>query len=151
MIAPAISHLFHAALCSRALALRALAVAFFKEASRLGELHVSVGNDLNVTQLKARPMFPEDERVYMVASIRWVHRAFVAKGMGHDQGPDLDAVAPDVFFVNEDGDREGKRRQCEERGIEYVVARRAPDGGLDERSSTSIKAGLQERDGGPGR
>jgi cytidyltransferase-like protein len=118
-------------------------VAFFREAARLGELYVSVGNDANVTQLKAAPMFPEGERVYMVSSIRWVTHAFVAKGMGHDQAPDLDFVQPDIYFVNEDGDKQIKRQQCAERGIEYVVAERVPDSGLTERSSTSIKAALK--------
>ena len=108
----------------------------------MGDLYVSVGNDANVTALKKRPMFPEDERVYMVQAIRWVHTAFVAKGMGHDQGPDLDFVKPEVFFVNEDGDKALKRQLCAERGIEYVVAERQPDKGLEARSSTSIKAGL---------
>jgi len=118
-------------------------VAFFKEAAALGDLYVSVGNDANVTALKQKPMFPEEERVYMVGSIRWVHKAFVAKGMGHDQGPDLDDVNPDIFFVNEDGDKESKARQCAQRGIEYIVARRQPDAGLEVRSSTSIKARLK--------
>ena len=113
-------------------------MAFFKEAAQLGDLYVSVGNDANVTALKKRPMFAEAERVYMVQAIRWVHLAFVAQGMGHDQGPDLDAVRPDVFFVNQDGDQEIKRQQCAERGIEYRVASRMPDAGLPERSSTSI-------------
>lgn len=117
-------------------------VAFFREAAQLGDLYVSVGNDKNVTALKAKPMFPEEERVYMVQAIRWVHKAFVAKGMGHDQGEDLDDVRPDIFFVNHDGDKESKRRQCEKRGIKYIVASRAPDAGLEERSSTSIKAEL---------
>ena len=44
--------------------------------------------------------------------------------------------------MNEDGDKESKRAQCAERGIEYVVACRTPDGGLSVRSSTSIKAAL---------
>jgi len=131
------SSLFRAHACHR------IAVAFFKEAAALGDLYVSVGNDANVTALKQKPMFPEEERVYMVGSIRWVHKAFVAKGMGHDQGPDLDDVNPDIFFVNEDGDKESKARQCAQRGIEYIVARRQPDAGLEVRSSTSIKARLK--------
>ena len=93
--------------------------------------------------MKKAPMFPENERVYMVASIKWVHEAFVAKGMGHDQAPDLDRVKPDIYFVNEDGDKEIKRQQCAERGIEYRVAPRVPDAGLPVRSSTSIKAALK--------
>lgn len=126
-------------LCAR---LASHAVAFFKEAAALGDVYVSVGNDANVTALKQKPMFPEEERVYMVGSIRWVHKAFVAKGMGHDQGPDLDEVKPDIFFVNEDGHKESKAQQCAERGIEYMVAQRQPDAGLEARSSTSIKAHL---------
>ena len=117
-------------------------VAFFKEAAQMGDLYVSVGNDANVTQLKKKPMFPENERVYMVGAIRRVHTAFVAQGMGHDQAPDLDRVQPDIYFVNEDGDKQIKRQQCAERGIEYIVAARIPDAGLDERSSTSIKSAL---------
>lgn len=120
-------------------------VAFFREAAQLGNVYVSVGNDANVTALKKKPMFPEAERVYMVQAIRWVHTAFVAHGMGHDQGPDLDFVRPDIFFVNEDGDKDIKRQQCAQRGIEYVVAARTPDVGLEERSSTSIKATLNSK------
>ena len=119
-------------------------VAFFREAAQLGDVYVSVGNDANVTALKKKPMFPEDERVYMVQAIRWVHTAFVAQGMGHDQEPDLEFVQPDIFFVNEDGDKDIKREQCAKLGIQYVVASRTPDAGLQERSSTSIKASLNK-------
>ena len=129
--------------CALTVCPRLAPVAFFKEAAQLGELYVSVGNDANVTQLKAKPMFPEHERLYMVAAIRWVTHAFVAKGMGHDQAVDLDYVRPDIYFVNEDGDQEIKRAQCAERGIEYLVAERKPDGSLEVRSSTSIKAALK--------
>jgi hypothetical protein len=45
--------------------------------------------------------------------------------------------------VNHDGDKEIKRQQCAERGIEYVIAARVPDAGLDVRSSTSIKEALR--------
>ena len=117
-------------------------VAFFKEAAELGDLYVSVGNDANVTALKKAPMFPETERVYMCQAIRYVYLAFVAKGMGHDQDADMDFVQPDIFFVNADGDKESKRWQCAQRGIEYVVAARTPDAGMTGRSSTSIKASL---------
>jgi len=42
-------------------------VRFFKEASALGALYVSVGNDANILALKKhRAMFPEQERQFMV-------------------------------------------------------------------------------------
>ena len=74
--------------------------------------------------------------------MRYVHKAFVAQGMGHDQRPDLAAVKPDMYFVNTDGDKPEKRKLCEELGIQYIVEDRVPDAGLPKRSSTSIKKSL---------
>ena len=54
-------------------------VQFFKEASELGDLHVSVGSDKNIMQLKGRPtMIPESERLFMVQSIKYVHYAEIS-------------------------------------------------------------------------
>ena len=120
--------------------------AFFADAKKHGNLYVSVGSDVNVTQLKKAPMFPENERLYMVRAIRHVTWAAVCSGMGMlDWEADLDIVKPDVFFVNEDGDRPGKREACEKRGITYQVGNRVPAENLDVRSSTSIKAALKEQ------
>lgn len=67
-------------------------------------------------------MFPETERVYFVQAIRHVTWARVCSGMGMlDWEADLDIVKPDIFFVNEDGDKPGKREACEKRGIKYQV------------------------------
>jgi cytidyltransferase-like protein len=119
-------------------------VAFFKEASAYGDLYVSVGSDANILLLKNhKPMFPEDERLYMVKANRYVHDAFVCRGKGMlDFEADLDVLKPDRFVVNEDGDRPAKKEACGKRGIEYVVLKRVPDGDLQERSSTAIKADL---------
>merc|ERR1711865_286143 len=120
-------------------------VAFFKEAAALGDLYVSVGSDVNVTALKKKPMFPENERVYMVQAIRHVHEAFVCTGSGDiDWVSAIDTVKPDIFFVNDDGDRPAKREACAAHGLEYVVAVRVPDGDLTPRSSTSIKRETSE-------
>jgi len=122
-------------------------VRFFEEAAELGNLYVSVGSDANVESLKKHStMFPEDERVYMVRSIRFVTWSGVCTGMGMlDWEDDLDIVKPDLFFVNEDGDRPGKREACLKRGIQYVVGARAPAAGLEARSSTAIKASIEAK------
>lgn len=121
-------------------------VAFFEEASRLGDLYVSLGNDANIEHLKHhKPMFPEKERLFMVKSIRYVYAAAVCKGMGiMDFETDLDLIQPDIFFVNEDGHKEAKAEACEKRGIKYHVAERTPHGDLTVRSSTAIKASLKQ-------
>lgn len=124
-------------------------VAFFADAAQHGNLYVSVGSDKNVMSLKHHnTMFPEEERLYMVQAIRHVKWAVVCSGMGMlDWEADLDIVKPDIFYVNEDGDRPGKREACEKRGIKYQVGSRDPADGLIGRSSTSIKEALKEKKG----
>ena len=116
-------------------------IAFFKEASAYGDLYVGIGSDRTIEELKGhKTVYPEMERLFMVKSIRYVKDAFINAGSGMlDFVDTMDAVKPDVFVVNADGDRDEKRRLCEERGIEYVVLDRVPEAGLDARSSTALK------------
>jgi cytidyltransferase-like protein len=80
-------------------------VAFFKEASGYGDLHVSVGSDENLRLLKGKaPMFSQEERVCIVKSIRSVRDAFVGSGSGLlDFEPELKRIRPERFVVNGDG------------------------------------------------
>ena len=117
-------------------------VRFFEEASRYGDLYVVVGNDVNVHFLKGEghPLFPQDERRYIVQSCRFVHQALITSGMGWmDAEPEIDRIKPDIYIVNEDGDRLEKREFCQQRGIQYVVLKRAPKPGLAPRQSTDLR------------
>ena len=116
-------------------------VAFFKEASKYGDLYVGIGSDATIFQLKARrTICAEAERLYMVKSIRYVTDAFINLGSGMmDFVETVERVKPDIFVVNEDGGSETKRQFCAERGIEYVVLQREPDAGLEARSTTSLR------------
>ena len=120
-------------------------VAFFKEASKYGDLYVGIGSDATIFQLKARrTICAEAERLYMVKSIRYVKDAFINPGSGMmDFVETVERVKPDVFVVNEDGGSETKRQFCAERGIEYVVLQREPDAGLEARSTTSIRTSVK--------
>jgi cytidyltransferase-like protein len=120
-------------------------IAFLSEAARLGELHVAVGSDANVEQLKgALPTFAQDERVYMLRSLACVADAFVAGGRGMvDFAPDLERLRPDVFVVNEDGHTAEKEALCRARGVEYRVLPRTPPDGMPARSSTAVKRALE--------
>ena len=94
--------------------------------------------------LKTMPKFNEKERKYMVESIAFVKEARIASGSGYlDYEPDLVEIKPDIFVVNEDGDRPEKRRLCEKYGVEYLVLPRIPKDGLPVRSSTAVKAGTE--------
>ncbi|MBU6297922.1 MAG: adenylyltransferase/cytidyltransferase family protein [Alphaproteobacteria bacterium] len=117
-------------------------VRFFEEASVYGDLYVGVGNDANIRLLKGEghPLLPEQERRYVVGSVRYVTQAFVSSGDGWlDAEPDIRRLKPDFYVVNEDGDKGGKIEFCRANGIEYVVLRRTPAPGLPKRSSTDLR------------
>ncbi len=117
-------------------------VRFFEEVSALGKLYVVVGHDANIRLLKGtgHPMFSEQERWYMVKSIRYVKQALISTGDGWlDAEPEIERIKPDIYAVNEDGDKPIKRLYCEQHGIEYVVLKRLPKPGLQRRNSTNLR------------
>lgn len=120
-------------------------VAFFKSASKYGDLYVGIGSDKTIEELKHRKtVYSERERLYMVKAIRYVKDAFINPGSGMlDFVDTMDMVKPDVFVVNSDGGSDVKRRLCTERGIEYVELERVPDDGLEARSTTSLRKGVR--------
>lgn len=116
-------------------------VAFFKEASRYGDLYVGIGSDKTIEQLKNRKtVCSERERLYMVKAIRYVKDAMINSGSGiMDFIESVETVKPDIFVVNSDGGNETKKLFCEERGIEYIVLDREPEAGLKARSTTALR------------
>ena len=116
-------------------------VEFFRQAAQYGDLYVGIGSDATILGYKHhKTIYSENERLFMVKSIRYVKDAYINAGSGvMDFVPTLDIVKPDIFVVNADGSSEDKRRLCEERGIEYVVLERTPQEGLQARSSTALK------------
>lgn len=119
-------------------------VAFFRDAAQYGELHVALGSDKTILDLKGRPTVnDEQERLFMVKSVSWVKDAFISRGSGIlDFEAELREIHPDYFVVNEDGDTPEKRQLCQTLGIGYVVLERKPLEGLKQRSTTA----LRERD-----
>lgn len=117
-------------------------VRFFEEVSAFGDLFVIVGHDANIRLLKGEghPLWPQEQRRYMAGAIRYVTQALVSTGNGWlDAEPEILRLKPDIYAVNEDGDRGGKREYCARVGLEYLVLRRAPAPGLPRRSSTDLR------------
>jgi cytidyltransferase-like protein len=116
-------------------------IAFFKTAASYGKLYVIIGQDLNLQHLKGKaPYFSQDERKFMVGSIRYVNEAIIATGGGMlDFEPDMRRIKPDVFIVNNDGHTPEKEKLCKELGVEYLVLERIPEEGLPPRSSSGTK------------
>ena len=116
-------------------------VAFFEEAAQYGDLYVGIGSDKTIQELKARKTINTDtERLYMVKALRVVKDAWVNSGSGIiDFEDDLIRLAPDIFFVNSDGHSPAKEQFCDRLGIEYIVSKRIPFGGLPARSTTALR------------
>ena len=123
-------------------------IEFFIQASHYGDLYVGIGSDETYLEYKHRkPMFPQEERLFMVKSIKYVKDAYINAGSGViDYVPTLDIVKPDIFVVNAEGGSDDKRRICEERGIQCIELERTPHEGLQARSSSSLKAALGKDD-----
>jgi cytidyltransferase-like protein len=117
-------------------------VRFFEETSQLGDLYVIVGHDENIKLLKGEghPMYSQTQRRYMVGSIRYVKQVMISTGHGWmDAEPEIEKIKPDIYAVNEDGDKPEKRAFCKGRGIEYIVLKRTPKEGLPCRESTVLR------------
>lgn len=116
-------------------------VEFFRQAAQYGELYVGIGSDKTILHYKNhKTVYSEQERLFMVKSIKYVKDAYINAGRGIlDFIPTLDIVKPDILVVNSDGGSDSKRKVCEERGIEYIVLERDPHEGLEARSSTELK------------
>jgi cytidyltransferase-like protein len=117
-------------------------VRFFEEVAALGDLYVIVGSDENVRLLKGEghPMLPQEVRRYMTGAVRHVTGALISTGTGWmDAEPEIRLLSPDIYAVNEDGDKPEKREFCRQNGIRYVVLKRTPRPGLAWRTSTGLR------------
>jgi len=102
---------------------------------------VGIGSDATILEYKHhKTVYSEQERLFMVKSIRYVKDVFINAGSGiMDFVPTVEAIKPDILVVNSDGGNEDKRKFCQEHGIQYVVLERVPQKGLKARSSTGLK------------
>ena len=56
-------------------------VEFFQQASQYGDLYVGIGSDATYLEYKHRkPMFPQEERLFMVKNIKAVKDAYINEG-----------------------------------------------------------------------
>ena len=117
-------------------------VRFFEEVSEYGDVYAVAGHDGNIERLKGagHPHFRQEERRYMIGAIRYVKSALISTGHGWlDAEPEIRLIKPDIYAVNEDGDKPEKKAFCQKNGIEYLVLKRLPKPGLTPRQSTSLR------------
>jgi len=118
-------------------------IEFLRLAAEFGELHVSVGSDRTVRQLKrsGHPRQSERERLFAVRAIRYVHAASIGDGTGVlDCESAVRRLRPDYWIVSDDQDHEAKRCLARSLGLEYRILPRTPPLGCTPRTSTSLVA-----------
>ena len=116
-------------------------IAFIEEAASHGEVHIGIGSDDTIFNLKGRKtIYNQNERQYMLKALKNVSEVSINSGSGIlDFLPDLVTIKPDILFVNEDGHSPEKEQLCKDLGIEYIVSKRVPAKGLPFRSTTEIR------------
>ncbi|EZQ06796.1 MULTISPECIES: DUF357 domain-containing protein [Acidianus] len=99
-------------------------IEFLREASRLGRVYVSVARDKNSEKVKGRkPINPEDQRLDVLKSIRYVYDAFL--GDETDFLKSVEKVRPDIIFLGPDQkvNEDTLKAELEKRGIKAEVQR----------------------------
>jgi len=116
-------------------------VRFLEEAAGYGEVHVGLGSDRTVRELKGRaPVNTQSERKYLLEALRHVKACHINRGSGiMDFLAELKRVSPDVFIVNEEGNTPAKAELCRKLKIKYLVLKRLPQANLPARSTTSLR------------
>jgi cytidyltransferase-like protein len=116
-------------------------ICFLKTAADHGDLHICIGSDKTVRELKGRyPVNTQAERKYMLEALKCVKICHIGSGSGHmDFLEELKRISPDIFVVNEDGNSPAKSKLCRQLGIKYVVLKRIPAANLPARSTTSLR------------
>jgi cytidyltransferase-like protein len=116
-------------------------VEFLRQAAQYGELHVALGSDKTIFDLKGRETVnSEQERLFMVKSVSFVRDAFISRGSGIlDFEAELREMMPDCLVTNVDGHVPEKRDLCRALGIEYIVLERQPHKGFEPRSTTDLR------------
>ena len=114
-------------------------ITFMKRAAEYGDLHVGIGSDLSIEKFKGKkPVCTQEERLFMVKSIRYVKSARINSGEGPlDFIEDVLLLKPDVLVVNDDQHSTSKALFCHRYGIRYIVLERTQEPGLPPRSTTT--------------
>ena len=100
---------------------------YLREAAKYGLVYAVVASDENVRKIKGRePILPQNQRLEIVSSIRYVYKAFV----GHKEDPlkSVEFIKPDIILLGPDQpfDEGQMYRELEKRGLGGIVIKRLP-------------------------
>jgi cytidyltransferase-like protein len=105
--------------------LRSRHVRFLEEAAKLGRVSIALWpDDAVLARTGALPKFPERERSFLLESLRFVDRVFLAPdAVEPDVAPSADGLGPFTWVVDEVDDNPAKRQHADALRILYRVLR----------------------------
>ena len=100
-------------------------VRLLEEAAILGNLHVFLWSDELVRTLDGNyPIFPQEEREYLIRGIRYVNRVNVVNRLpDRDSLPNFDENGSTTWVVREASNNAAKRLFCASYGLKYQVVK----------------------------
>lgn len=121
-------------------------VLYLSEARKLGdELFVIVARDSTIKH-KRKPLIPEEQRLFMVRSLRCVDHASL--GSEEDMFKPIREIDPDIIALgfNQHWDEKDLQRKLDERGIRAKVVRIMASDPSPYASSRHIRQKIKESD-----
>jgi len=115
-------------------------VRFLEEAAKLGSVHMLLWSDEAIQKIEGeKPKFPEEERYYLIKSIRYVERVTLCSGLVQPDVPPLcQGVSPGAWIVQPSDDNAAKQAYCRRHGLEYHVLGESEIQPLSDASSESV-------------
>ena len=103
--------------------LRSGEVRFLEEAAKLGSVHIALWPDDAIFAFEGKPpRFPEEERLYLLQSLRFVERVIVVRRITSlDDMLEVEGAPADAWVVNQASDTPSKRVFAKARGMQYHV------------------------------
>ncbi|MCD1295490.1 FAD synthase [Methanocella sp. CWC-04] len=121
-------------------------VLYLSEAKRLGDvLYVIVARDSTIKH-KRKPMIPEEQRLFMVRSLKCVDCAIL--GSDEDMFKPIREIDPDIIALgfNQHWDKEELQKKLKEQGIRAEVVRIDRSDPSPYASSRHIRQKIRESD-----
>lgn len=103
--------------------IRSSHIRFLEEASKRGSLVVLLWSDETIQNVcTSPPKFPQEERLYILNSIRYVQQVHLVEGFKSlNVLPAVSGLLPDIWIVNQADATPEEHRFCASQGISYQV------------------------------
>jgi len=102
--------------------LRPIHFRFFEETAKLGKIYALLWSDDAIEKITGKPpKFPQQERLYLLESIRYIHKVIIINDANPGALPESPGFKPNIWVVDEQNDNPAKKMFCKNNGLKYHV------------------------------